>query len=139
MTGLIVALVAVAVAAAFGLYRRITDGRARPVREDVPRLHPSHLGRELGTEATLVQFSSPVCAPCRTTHTLLASLAAEDPGLVHIDLDATEHLGLTERFGILRTPTVLVLDPGGAVRERITGAPRRPEVLRVLAALQPSA
>lgn len=135
MTGLIVALLAVAAAAAFGLYRRATDGRSRTVDGEVTRLQPSDLGRELGEAATLVQFSSPACAPCRATHTLLAGLSAEDPGLVHIDLDASDHLGLTERFGVLRTPTVLVVDAAGTVRERITGAPRRPEVLRALAGL----
>ena len=138
MTGLIVVVAAVVLATAFGLYRRATDGRARAVAA-APRLAPSDLGEELGTAATFVQFSSTVCAPCRVTRALLTDLVAEDPALRHVEIDAEERLDLVERFGIVRTPTVLLLDPTGAVRGRITGAPRKPEVLEALAGLAPAA
>jgi len=139
MTGFIVLLVTVAAVAAFGLYRRTTDGRARAVAEDAPRLAAADLGSELGSSATLVQFSSTVCAPCRTTHALLSDLTARDGDVQHVDINAEERLDLAERFGILRTPTVLVLDGAGTVRHRITGAPRKPEVLAALAAVRPAA
>ena len=134
MTGLVVVVAAVVVATVFGLYRRATDGRARAVAA-APRLAPSDLGQELGTAATFVQFSSAVCAPCRATRTLLADLVADDPALRHVDVDAEQRLDLVERFGIVRTPTVLLLDGSGTVHRRITGAPRRPEVLDALAGL----
>ncbi|MDQ7991103.1 MAG: thioredoxin family protein [Propionicimonas sp.] len=139
MTGLIVVLVAVAAAVSFGLYRRATDGRVRTVADGAPRLEAADLGEGLGSAATFVQFSSTVCAPCRATHALLSDLTGDDPAVAHIDINAEERLDLAERFGILRTPTVLVLDGSGTVRQRITGAPRRPEVLEALASLQPTA
>lgn len=139
MTGIIVVLAAVAVAAAFGLYRRATDGRVRAVANDAPRLAQADLGQELGAGATFVQFSSTVCAPCRATRSLLSTLVADDPALSHVEINAEERLDLVERFGIVRTPTVLVLDATGVVRQRITGAPRKPEVLEALAVLQPAA
>jgi len=140
MTGLIVVLVTVAAVAAFGLYRLATDGRApRAVAGDGPRLAAADLGQELGATATLVQFSSTVCAPCRTTHALLSDLSGRDAAVQHVDINAEERLDLAERFGILRTPTVLVLDGAGTVRQRITGAPGKPEVLAALAAVQPAA
>ena len=44
----------------------------------------------------------------------------------------SSRLDLVEEFGILRTPTVLVLDREGVVRHRIVGAARKDEVLDAL-------
>ncbi len=133
MTGVWIALAALALALAFGGYRRLTDGRVKAVsaaRE--ARLDPARLGEELGPEATFVQFSATVCAPCRATHRVLADVVAAYPGVAHIDLNAETRLDLVEEFGILRTPTVLVLDSDGVVRHRIVGAARKDEVLDAL-------
>lgn len=133
MTGVWIALAALAVALVFGGYRRLSDGRARAVRgADAPRLDPVRLGDDLGTQATFVQFSATVCAPCRATHRVLSDVAAERPGVAHIDLNAETRLDLVTEFGILRTPTVLVLDSDGVVRHRIVGAARKDEVLDAL-------
>jgi thiol-disulfide isomerase/thioredoxin len=133
MTGVGILLGAVALALAFGGYRKLTDGKARAVRSDAaPRLDPSRLGEELGTEATFVQFSTSVCAPCRATHRVLADVTADDPTLTHVNIDAETRLDLVEEFGITRTPTVLLLDAGGVVRGRIVGATRKADVLQAL-------
>jgi thiol-disulfide isomerase/thioredoxin len=133
MTGVWILLAAVALALAFGGYRKLTDGKARVVRAgSAPQLSASRLGEKLGTEATFVQFSSSVCAPCRATHRVLADLTAGDPTLTHVDIDAETRLDLAEEFGITRTPTVLLLDAGGVVRGRIVGATRRADVLAAL-------
>ncbi len=130
MTGFWILLGAVALALAFGGYRKLTDGKARTVRTDVaPRLDASRLGLELGPTATFVQFSSTVCAPCRATHRVLTDVTSGDPTLTHIDVDAETRLDLVEEFGITRTPTVLLLDAGGVVRSRIVGAARKQDVL----------
>jgi thiol-disulfide isomerase/thioredoxin len=136
MTGLWIVLAAAAVALAFGGYRRISDGRVRAVSSSQQsRLDPVRLGDDLGSDATFVQFSATVCAPCRATHRVLSEVAAERPGVAHIDLDAESRLDLVEEFSILRTPTVLVLDGAGVVRHRIVGAARKDEVLGALDAL----
>ena len=133
MTGLIVLVVALAAATAFGLYRRATDGRARSARgPQGPHLTPEDLGAELGSVRTFVQFSSSVCTPCRRTRTLFESVTVDLPGVAYVDLDAESRLELVEQFGILRTPTVLVLDPDGTVAHRIVGQPRRADVLALL-------
>lgn len=133
MTGIIVAAVALALATAFGLWRRATDGRARPTRPAATdRLGAAELGIEPGRTTTFVQFSSPVCTPCRRTRSLLESVAADHPEVAYVDLDATEHTDLTERFSVLRTPTVLVLDARGRVTRRIVGAARKSEVLALV-------
>jgi thiol-disulfide isomerase/thioredoxin len=133
VTGLWILLGAVVIALGFGGYRRLTDGRARAVtRTSAPRLDAARLGGELGAEATFVQFSSAVCAPCRATHRLLADLTGSEPSVTHIDVDAETRLDLVEEFGITRTPTVLLLDADGLVRHRIVGAARKADVLTAL-------
>lgn len=133
MTGAWIVLAAVVLTLAFGGYRKLTDGRARVAKpDDTPRLDAARLGGSLGSEATLVQFSSDVCAPCRATRRVLADVTAARPSVAHIEIGAESHLDLVEEFGITRTPTVLLLDASGAVRRRIVGAARRPDVLDAL-------
>jgi thiol-disulfide isomerase/thioredoxin len=115
---LVVALLAVA-SLALALVRR-RDGVFRA--DDGPRLTAADLGRPLGARATLVQFSAPGCATCPRVRRVLAGLAGEQSGVVHVELDATEHPDLVRRLGVLRTPTVLVLGPRGEVRARTSGA-----------------
>lgn len=126
------ALAAVLLAVAWGGYRALTDGRAKAATTTDLRLTTDRLGAELGTAATLVQFSAPFCAPCRATRAILAEVTAGRPELRHIDLDAATRLDLIEAFDITRTPTVLVLDRHGALRQRIVGAARKGEVLAAL-------
>jgi thiol-disulfide isomerase/thioredoxin len=136
MVGLWVVLAALAVALGFGGYRRLTDGRARAISSSQqPRLDRAQLGDDLGPDATFVQFSATVCAPCRATHRVLSEVVSERPGVVHIDVDAESRLDLVEEFSIRRTPTVLVLDGAGVVRHRIVGAARKDEELGALDAL----
>lgn len=131
MTGVWIALAALALALAFGGYRRLTDGRATSVRK-APSLDEATLGAPLGSQATFVQFSSTVCAPCRATHRVLSEVVAGTDGVRHIDLNAETRLDLVEEFGITRTPTVLLLDADGVVRNRIVGAARKSEVVNAL-------
>jgi thiol-disulfide isomerase/thioredoxin len=83
----------------------------------------------LGERATLLQFSSAFCAPCRATRRILADVATGSSGVEHIDIDAEHHLDLVRSLGILRTPTTLVLDGAGSESVRATGVPRKEQVL----------
>lgn len=138
MTGLWVVLGVVVVALAFGGYRRLTDGRVRSVAA-APALDAAALGAGLGSEVTFVQFSSPVCAPCRSTAATITELTTTHSGAVHVELDVGEHVDLVSRFGITRTPTVLVLDASGTVRTRLVGPTRRNEVLAAFEQTRPAA
>ncbi len=101
-------------------------------RDGDKRLGAAELGEELGGRATLVQFSSAFCAPCRATRRVLADVAAMVPGVAHVEIDAEEHLDLVRRFDILKTPTVLVLDADGRIVRRATGQPRKADVIAAL-------
>jgi thiol-disulfide isomerase/thioredoxin len=121
------------VAGVVGLWHRHRSGRSRPV-PDGERLSPAQLGAELGSSATLLQFSAPVCGPCRATRRVLSELAAQRPDVRHVELDAERHLDLVRRLNVLRTPTVLVLDRAGRVVARAGGVPDRGQLAKALAA-----
>jgi thioredoxin-like negative regulator of GroEL len=87
------------------------------------RLAAEELGVPLGARATVVQFSSTFCAPCRTTRYVVERAVATADGIAYADLDIADHLELGERLTIDVTPTVLVLDARGDVVRRATGVP----------------
>ncbi|WP_373566853.1 thioredoxin family protein [Streptomyces griseicoloratus] len=101
-------------------------------QDDGRRLGAPDLGAELGARATLVQFSSAFCAPCRATRRVLGEVAGLVPGVAHIEIDAEAHLGLVRELDVLKTPTVLVLDAGGRVVRRAVGQPRKADVIAAL-------
>ncbi|RAY11466.1 thioredoxin [Actinomadura craniellae] len=138
MTGAVVAGAVLLAATVFGLVRRWRDGRLRdvPVTKGAAvreTLAAGDLGAELGERATLVQFSTAFCAPCRATRRVLGEVAGMVGGVVHVEIDAEHRLDLVRRLDVLRTPTVLVLDPSGRVVRRAAGQPRKADVIAALA------
>jgi thiol-disulfide isomerase/thioredoxin len=158
---------ALAVAVAAGLAWRATNGRMRPARpvagagnqagtateagvimtqdstaasehRDTRRVTAAQLGQPLGERATLLQFSSAFCAPCRATRVILADVAGRAPGVAHVEIDAESHLDLVRSLGVLRTPTVFVLGADGAITARASGQPRKAQVLSALGAALPA-
>ncbi|MFI6106429.1 TlpA family protein disulfide reductase [Streptomyces sp. NPDC051310] len=96
-------------------------------------LGPAELGgARLGERATLVQFSSAFCQPCRATRRTLAEVAGMIHGVTHVEIDAEGHLSLVRALGIVKTPTVLVLDRDGRIVRRAAGQPRRADVIAAL-------
>ena len=138
-----VLLAAVVLASAFGLLRVLRDGRFRgtrrlrqaapPATADQTAVLPLEgIDHAPGERATLLQFSSAFCAPCRVTRRVLGEVASVVPGVAHIEVDAEQHLDVVRRLGIVRTPTTLVLDGSGREVSRASGAPRKEEVLAAL-------
>ncbi|MFD9334036.1 thioredoxin family protein [Streptomyces sp. NPDC060028] len=98
------------------------------------RLGAAELGAEPGERASLVQFSSAFCQPCRATRRILAEVAGMVEGVAHIEVDAERNLDLVRALGIETTPTVLVLDAGGRIVRRAAGMPRKADVIAALGA-----
>lgn len=148
-SGQVVLVAAVLAALAWGLWRVTRDGRFRGARRagsavgtggaDPADHHATSLlddtpwAGAVGARATLLQFSSAFCAPCRATRHVLADVAQSAPGVVHVEVDAEQHLDLVRRLGVVRTPTTVILDPSGREVARAAGAPRKSEVLTALA------
>ncbi|NUW38178.1 thioredoxin family protein [Nonomuraea sp. SMC257] len=145
MTGVWVVLATLALGTGIGVVRLRRDGRMRDMSGDQAgdgrddRLTADVLGVPLGPRATLVQFSTAFCQPCRATRRVLADVSALVPGVAHVEIDAESRLDLVRELDILRTPTVLVLDSSGNIVKRGSGQPRKADVLTALAAAVPPA
>lgn len=142
--GLIGLVVVLIVATAAGLLLRRRSGRFRAitaapagesVQEPAGRLTAADLGTGLGQRATLVQFSTAFCAPCRPTRQILTQVAEMVDGVVHVDIDAASRPDLVRRLRINSAPTVFVLGPDGIITKRATGQPRKPDVIAALGQL----
>lgn len=128
------ALVVVAVGA--GVVFRRTQGRARAV-DSAEIVDPRRLGADgLGEEATLLQFSTEMCARCPGVHRMLSDIAEAREGVRHLDVDLTHRPDITQHFRVLQTPTTLVLDRTGVIRTRFGGTPGRAVVELELTRLQ---
>jgi thiol-disulfide isomerase/thioredoxin len=99
------------------------------------RLTAAELEAALGERATLVQFSTAFCQPCRATRRTLTDVSTMVAGVAAVEVDAESHLDLVRRLGITRTPTVFVLDAEGRIVRRAVGAPRRADVIAALGEL----
>ena len=88
----------------------------------------------LGERATLVQFSTAFCQPCRAARHTLGEVSAMVEGVAHVEIDAESNLELVRALGVTGTPTVLVLDGAGRIVRRASGAPRRADVIAALGA-----
>ena len=136
--GLIALAVVLAAASVFGLLSRRRAGQFRPGppavtgQADPDVLTGADLGGPLGRRATLVQFSTAFCAPCRPTRVILAQVADMVDGVTHVEVDAASRLDLVRRLRINSTPTVLVLGPDGAIAKRAVGLPRKADVIAAL-------
>jgi len=137
--GLIVAAVVLVAGTAIGLWRRSTDGRFGGTDESGPAGQPidaallAALGADRPADATLLQFSSAFCAPCRATRRVLGEVAELVPGVTHVEIDAEHHLDVVRSLRVLRTPTTLILDAEGRELSRASGQPQRDQVLAALA------
>lgn len=134
---LIAALIGMALLA--GLWWRGRTGRAKLVRSgelvDLAKLKAIKQGKAVttfGKQATLLQFSTEVCSACRQTARLYEEMEKQDPSIRHIEVDITDRMDLAAHFGILQTPTTLILDKAGKVVSRIGGAPKANVVMEEL-------
>jgi hypothetical protein len=149
--GLIAVVVVIAVASAAGFVMRHRQGRFHAAKStpvigtnaadtgtpaspgDV--LSAADLGAPLGPQATLVQFSTEVCAYCGPTRELLTEVARSRDGVAFVEIDAAERMDLTRRLHVLSTPTVLVLDALGGITSRASGPPRKADLLTAVGAV----
>ncbi len=106
-----------------------SSGTAGPFPAGRDTLTAADLRHDLGARATLVQFSSAFCAPCRATRQILGEVAGMVDGVQHVEIDAESRLDLVRRLNILSTPTVLVLGPEGEIARKASGQPRKADVI----------
>ena len=129
-------VIVLAIASAYGLWYQRSRGAIRTVKA-VPghRLGADVLGEALGSRATMVQFSSAFCTPCRATKVLLEDMVKTMPDVHYAHIDAESHLELVRKLDIRSTPTTLFLNGAGVEVGRAMGTPKRAQVQAAIAAI----
>lgn len=114
-------------------------GQMRPERRLASPARPvfdlAAVGAPERVPATFVQFSSAVCSPCRHVARVLTALSSTDDDVAHIELDVALHPDLVRTYGVLRTPTVLLVGADGTIHGRATGAMTAAQAREALATL----
>jgi thiol-disulfide isomerase/thioredoxin len=99
------------------------------------QISESELGNKYGTRATVVQFSTTFCSECRAAKALISDVVSNENEIAYIEIDAESNLELVRKVDIRSTPTTLFLDKAGFEIARATGAPKRDQLIKVIASL----
>lgn len=130
-SGLLAIVGLLLVATLLGFLWKATTGRSKRIQGGV-QIDLKEIGAtknglpvtKFGEHTTFLQFSSETCSTCKQTAKIFEQLEKTSHGVLHIEVDVTHRLDLANKFGILQTPTTLVLDSRGIVKSRIGGAPK---------------
>ena len=123
-------------ATGFGIWYQRTRGEFRKKKTvNGPKLTAAIVGTELGSRATMVQFSSAFCTPCRATKVLLEDIVKTMPDVRYAHIDAESHLELVRKLDIRSTPTTLFLNGAGVEVGRAMGTPKRAQVQAAISAI----
>ncbi len=122
-------------ATGYGLWYQRSRGKV-VVKSDKGLITQTMIGTDLGSRATLVQFSSAFCSPCRATRMLLEDVTEDMGDVVYVEIDAETNLELVRTLDIRSTPTTLFLDRTGHEVGRAMGAPKRDQVLSAISAIR---
>lgn len=117
------ALLAVTVIAGILFQHRRAQG---PTRNPLESVEPGRLGADcLGENATLLQFSSSAGRWCTAVHHCVSAVSADHEGVLHLDIDVSDRPDIAAHFGVVQTPTTLLLDHDGVEQARFSGTPGR--------------
>ena len=128
--------IVLAAATGFGIWYQRTRGEFRKKKTvNGPKLTAATVGTELGSRATMVQFSSAFCTPCRATKVLLEDMVKSMPDVRYAHIDAESQLELVRKLDIRSTPTTLFLNGAGVEVGRAMGTPKRAQVHAAITAI----
>jgi thiol-disulfide isomerase/thioredoxin len=128
-------VIVLVLASGYGFWHKNTRGKV-VVKSDKGLITPAMIGADLGSRATLLQFSSAFCGPCRATRMLIEDVTANMADVAHVELDAEANLELVRQLDIRSTPTTLFINGDGHEVGRAVGAPKREQVLSAIAAIR---
>ena len=135
MKSLLPIVIVLVLASGYGFWHKNTRGKV-VVKSDKGLITPAMIGADLGSRATLLQFSSAFCGPCRATRLLIEDVTANMADVAHVELDAEANLELVRKLDIRSTPTTLFINGDGHEVGRAVGAPKRDQVLSAIAAIR---
>jgi thiol-disulfide isomerase/thioredoxin len=130
--GAIVVVAVLAVATLVGVVMQRRAGRVRAAATvDTSGWALARLTPEPDDRVLLLQLSSPVCTPCRQTAVQLGELARR-PGLRHAEIDVADEPEVARELHVMRTPTTIAFSRDGRELLRVSGVPRRQDLLDAL-------
>jgi thiol-disulfide isomerase/thioredoxin len=101
------------------------------------RNHANALPEPLQNKPTIVYFTTPDCAPCKTVQRpalqRLTDLLGER--LHVIEIDATQHPEVAQKWGVMSVPTTFLLDEKGAAKYVNNGVTRLEKLLEQVKSL----
>ena len=117
----------------FGLRYRVKKGAIKEKKGS--QILESELGKKYGKRATVVIFSTTFCSECRAAKALISDVTATLSDISYVEVDAESNLELVRKVDIRSTPTTIFLDKAGFEIARATGAPKRDQLIKVIASL----
>jgi len=101
------------------------------------RLHISEaeFAGSYGKRVTILQFSTTFCSQCRAAKALISDVVKDQSDISYLEIDAESNLALVRKVDVRSTPTTIFLDRAGFEIARATGAPKRDQLLKVIASL----
>jgi thiol-disulfide isomerase/thioredoxin len=130
--GALVVVAVLAVATLVGVVMQRRAGRVRAAATvDTSGWALARLIPEPDDRVLLLQLSSPVCTPCRQTAVQLGELARR-PGLRHVEIDVADEPEVARELHVMRTPTTIAFSRDGRELLRVSGVPRRQDLLDAL-------
>jgi len=117
----------------FGLRYRVKKGAIKEKKGS--QILESELGKKYGKRATVVIFSTTFCSECRAAKALISDVTSNLSDISYVEVDAESNLELVRKIDIRSTPTTIFLDKTGFEIARATGAPKRDQLIKVIASL----
>ena len=133
MKSLLPLVLILALTAVVGFRYRVKKGVIKEKKGS--QILESELGKKYGKRATVVVFSTTFCSECRAAKALISDVTSTLSDISYIEIDAESNLELVRKVDIRSTPTTLFLDKSGFEIARATGAPKRDQLIKVIASL----
>jgi thiol-disulfide isomerase/thioredoxin len=131
--GAIVVVAVLVVATVFGLVARSRVGRVRhTAAAETAGWTLAQATPDPDDRVLLLQISSPVCTPCRQTAARLTELVQQHRGIRHVEIDIAADPDVARTLHVMRTPTTIAFARDGRELLRVSGVPRRRELLAAL-------
>jgi len=133
MKSLLPLILILALTAVVGFRYRVKKGVIKEKKGS--QILESELGKKYGKRATVVIFSTTFCSECRSAKALISDVTSTLSDISYIEIDAESNLELVRKVDIRSTPTTIFLDKAGFEIARATGAPKRDQLVKVIASL----